>query len=1140
MNYTITNVIIEMTKVTLKLFILIVLSLQMSVAEDTSAQVKSVKEVKVSIHQKNTTLRNLFKEIENKTGYTFNFSSRKINLSKKITINRQNGTLEEVLLDISKNHSLSFKQVNNSIGVYQKAEAMHQDRIPVEVSLDIDLKGKITDENGEGLPGASVVVKGTAIGTTTDIEGSYAISVPEDATLVVSFVGYKTQEVAVSGRSVIDLQMTLDAEQLEEVVVVGYGTVQKKDLTGAVNSVKGDDLTKTPANTFVQSLQGRAPGVDIKAASNAPGGGIRIRIRGTNSINASSEPLYVIDGFPIDNINSSPSGAGNNANSADPLSSISPNEIASIEVLKDASATAIYGARGANGVVIITTKRGKEGKAKISFDYSLNMANVRKKLDLANAEELAILTNEWAANNNQAPIYDGVNKPLPEDLGEGTDWQDQIFRTALTHTYNLSISGGTENTKYLLSGNYLNQDGIIIESNFERAGIKFNLDQKINNQVKVGFNMNANRSINDAVPSDGSGFQHDSPLWNALTTTPVITVKDENGNYLHNHNETVKVLENPVAIAETRSDVTTTTRILSNAFVDVDVMQGLTFRANFGADLINSKRNVYIPTTAQTQALPNNGRASVGAVQSTNWLAEYTLTYKKDFNEDHRINALVGYTIQTRQTENVYSEAQDFFTDKLKFNNLAVGSNPRPSTSNSTETGLLSYIGRLNYIFRDRYIFTGTIRRDGSSKFGNDNKWGVFPSAAFAWRMGDESFMQSIGVLSDLKLRASYGLTGNQNIGSYSSLALYNSTRTIIGGAPVIGLVPNRIPNPDLKWEKTAQFNVGFDVELLEGMINFSAEYYVKTTKDLLLNVSIPNQSGYGSSTQNIGKVENRGFEFSLGANNSFGEVNWSSTFNISFNRNKLLSLPEGTEQLINGIGRGESAHGRSIAIPGKPLGLFYGYRFGGIWQTEEEIIAAGNTVGGINRPGLVRYEDLNGDGFRRDDNDREIIGDPNPDFIYGFSNDISYKNFGLSIFINGSYGNEIADLNRIGLLAQPQKHNVLQQVFDERWTGPGTGNTIEAPLTNAGEWKNFSDRDVLDGSYLRVKTINLSYNLPSANWFSSAQIYVALDNLITITNYTGFDPEVDLYSGSNTQLGVDNGAYPASKSVRLGVKFGF
>ncbi|MDN5212934.1 TonB-dependent receptor [Fulvivirgaceae bacterium BMA12] len=1114
-------------------------------ANSTKAQKKSIEEIHITIELDNLSIREIFKKLETLTDFEFAYKQKILNPRKRLNFNRQSTSLANLLRNISREANLGFKRVNEIIYVNKKEGESIVEVLRNPVVYEKTISGKVTDENGVGLPGANVLAKESNIGTVTDIDGNYKLSIPGEAgILIFSYVGYLTEEVEINGRDVVDVQLVPDVETLSEVVVVGYGTVQRRDLTGAVTSVAGEEIQKTPANTFVQSLQGRVAGVDIRAASNAPGGGIRIRVRGTNSINASSEPLYVIDGFPIDNINFTPQGAGNNAPAADPLSSISPSEIASIEVLKDASATAIYGARGANGVVIITTKRGKHGKASINFDYSLNVAKVRKKLDLANAEELAILTNEWAVNNGQPLIYDGVNKPLPEELGEGTDWQDVIFRTALTHTYNLSISGGTENTKYLLSGSYLDQDGIIIESNFKRAGIKFNLDQRVSDRINLGFNLNANRSVNDAVPSDGSGFQHDSPLWNALATTPVIPVRDADGNFVHNHDETVKILENPVSIAETRTDIAYTNRILSNAFVDIEVIEGLTFRGNFGADIINSKRNVYIPTTAETQALPNVGIASVGTVQSVNWLAEYTLTYKKAFGTDHRLTALAGYTVQTRQTENVFSRSDEFFTDKLEFNNLGVGANPRPSGSGSTETGLLSYIGRVNYIFKDRYIFTGTLRRDGSSKFGDDNKWGVFPSAALAWRIGDENFMQGAGIFSDLKLRTSYGLTGNQNIGSYASLALYNSTRPIIGGAPVIGLIPNRIPNPDLKWEKTSQFNAGVDMELLDGKINFSVDYYIKRTSDLLLNVSIPNQSGYGNSIQNIGEVENKGFEFSLGFNSAFGELQWNSNFNISINRNKLVSLPDGTERLIFGIGRGESAHGRSIAIPGKPLGLFYGYRFGGIWQTEEEIIEAGNTVGGINRPGLVRYEDLNGDGFNRNDDDREVVGDPNPDFIFGIANDFSYKNFGLSIFINGSYGNEIADLNRIGLLAQPQKHNVYQQVFNERWQGPGTGNTIEAPLTNAGEWKNFSDRDVLDGSYLRVKTINLSYNLPVSSlgkeWLRNAQLYVAGDNLITITNYTGFDPEVDLYQSQNVQLGVDNGAYPAAKSIRFGVKLGF
>lgn len=1008
----------------------------------------------------------------------------------------------------------------------------------------ITVTGKVTDENNEPLPGVNVLVKGSSTGTVTDVAGNYSLNVPnENDVLVFSSIGYITQEVAVNGRTTINVALAEDVQSLEEVVVVGYGTQRKSDLTGSVSSVKGEDLEKSNANLIGQALQGRAPGVEIKTASNAPGGGMRIRIRGTNSINASSEPLYVIDGFPIVNDDLTPGGAGNQAQSPDPLSSISPNEIESIEILKDASASAIYGSRGANGVVLITTKRGQAGKAKIDFGYSVNAASVRKKLDLANAEEHAILANEWAVNNDQPLFYDGVNKPLPEELGEGTDWQDAIFRTALTHNYNLSISGGTENSKFMVAGSYVDEDGIIIESNFKRYGLKFNLDQNVGERIKIGVNTNASHTVNDAVPSDGTGYQNDTPLWSALSTTPIIPIRDEEGNYVHNLDELQKIVENPVSIAETRTDITYLTRVLSNAFADFEILEGLTFRANFGADISGSKRNVFIPNTAVTQALPNLGIASVGAVQSRNWLAEYTLTYDKVFDADHRLSVLGGYTAQATRIERVFSRTDDFSTNKLEFNNLGAGSDPRPSDSQALESGLLSYLGRINYAYKDKLLFTGTVRRDGSSRFGEDNKWGVFPSVGLAWRLSEENFIKNSGLFSDLKIRTSYGLTGNQAIGSYSSLALYNTTRSIIGGSPVIGFVPNRIANPDLKWEKTIQSNIGVDAEFLEGKFHFSAEYYIKTTEDLLLNVTIPNQSGYGNSVQNIGEVENKGLELSAGFR-TFGALKWNSSFNISFNRNKVLSLSEGTERLIFRLGRGETGHGYSIAIPGKPLGSFYGYRFLGIWQTEEEIIEAGNTVGGVNRPGLPRYADLNGDGFRQNDDDRTIIGNPNPDFIFGFSNDFSYGNFNLFIFINGSYGNDIFDLNRIGLLTQPQKHNVLQTYYDERWTGPGTSNTIEAPLHASGEWKNGSDRDVLDGSFLRVKTISLSYNLPKdflgMRSPRNAQIYVSGDNLITLTNYTGFDPEVDLYSSSNTQMGVDNGAYPASKGIRVGVKLGF
>jgi TonB-linked SusC/RagA family outer membrane protein len=1111
-------------------------------AGNGNAQVKSIDEVIIRIGLSDTPIERAFSQIEQQTGYNFVYTNKELGKLQKITVERKRKTLYDLLVEIAAQTHLEFKQVNQNIHV-KKANKVEE--VPVSIAnreVEVKIAGTVVDGNGEPVPGVTVSVPDTGIGTATDIDGKYSLSVPEGSTLVFSFIGFETQRIVVGDQSIIDVTLSEDMASLDEVVVVGYGTQKKSDLTGSVSSVRGEDLEKTPATTIGQALQGRAPGVEVKRASNAPGGGIRIRIRGTNSINASSEPLYVIDGFPIVNNDLTPGGAGNQAQSPDPLSSISPHEIESIEILKDASASAIYGSRGANGVILITTKRGQTGKAQIDFGYFVNVASVRKKLDLVNAEEHAILVNEWAVNNDQPLFYDGIDKPLPEELGEGTDWQDEIFRTALTHNYNLSVSGGTEDSKFMVAWSYVDEDGIIIESNFKRYGLKFNLDQKVNDRINIGINTNASHTINDAVPSDGTGFQNDTPLWSALSTTPIIPVRDEEGNYIHNLDELQKIVENPVSIAKTRTDITYATRVLSNAFADIDIIEGLTFRANFGADIVSSKRNVYVPNTAVTQALPNLGIASVGAVQSQNWLAEYTFTYEKEFDPENRLSVLAGYTAQATRIERLFSRTDDFSTNKFEFNNLGAGSDPRPSDSQTIESGILSYLGRINYVYKDKFLFTGTVRRDGSSRFGEDNKWGVFPSVGLAYRLGEENFVKNGTLFSDLKIRTSYGLTGNQAIGSYSSLALYNTTRVIIGGGPVIGFVPNRIANPDLKWEKTTQSNIGVDAEFLEGKFFLSAEYYIKNTEDLLLNVTIPNQSGYGNSVQNIGEVENKGIELSAGFN-TFGTLKWNSSFNISFNRNKVVSLSEGTDRLIFGLGRGETGHGYSIAIPGKPLGSFYGYRFLGIWQTEEEITEAGNSVGGVNRPGLPKYADLNGDGFRQNDDDRTIIGDPNPDFIFGFSNDFSFRNFNLFIFINGSYGNEIYDLNRIGLLTQPQKHNVLQTYYEERWTGPGTSNTIEAPLHSAGEWKNGSNRDVMDGSYLRVKTISLSYNLPynflGMESIRNAQIYISGENLFTLTDYTGFDPEVDLYSSSNTQMGVDNGAYPASKGIRIGVKLG-
>ncbi len=563
----------------------------------------------------------------------------------------------------------------------------------------IQISGQVLDENSQPLPGANIVEKGTTNGTQTDFDGQFSIYIDSrDAILSVSYIGYVTTEVNVSNESDISniiVIMSLDSA-IEEVVVVGYGTARRRDLTGSIVSVSAEDVQKTPSNNFLHSIQGRAAGVDIKASNNEPGGGIRIRIRGTSSINSGSQPLYVVDGFPLPE----------DLNTANPLLSLSDSEIESITILKDASATAIYGARGANGVVIITTRRGAPGRAKLDLGYSTQISTVRNKLDLANAEEIAILTNEWAANNNRLPIYDGVKKPLPEELGEGTDWQDEIFRTALTHRVNLSVSGGNEKSTYLISGDYLDQDGIIIESNFKRAGVKVNFNQQFGNRLSLGLNVNANRSISNRVPTDGTGFTADTPLWNAQTATPVIPVRDANGNFVHNHDESVKVLENPVSIATTRTDVGRVTRILSTAYVQYDIIEGLNFKAHFGLDLLHSKRQLYAPTTVETQTINHNGQATILGGDNTNILNDYSLNYNKSWGI-HRLDLTLLHSIQTNKRESFSAQTQDFINDILEFNNLGSGSNPRPSGSFVSENGLLSYLGRVRYNFMTNTVLLG-------------------------------------------------------------------------------------------------------------------------------------------------------------------------------------------------------------------------------------------------------------------------------------------------------------------------------------------------------------------------------------------------------------------------------------------------
>ncbi|MDQ4141572.1 MAG: SusC/RagA family TonB-linked outer membrane protein, partial [Bacteroidota bacterium] len=689
------------------------------------------------------------------------------------------------------------------------------------------ITGKVASASGEALPGVTVLLKGTNIGTATGPDGTYSLSVPETkGTLVFSFVGYTTQEKTFSGPDPINITLTDDAKALQELVVVGYGTQKKSDVTGSVASVSTEEIQRVPVTSMAQTLQGRVAGVQVTQASHSPGGGVSIRIRGGNSIQGGNEPLYVVDGYPLYNEN----GA-----------TINPNDIESIDILKDASATAIYGSRGANGVVLITTKRGKAGKSTISFDTYYSVQKVQKTLPLLNAREYAELVKE--ANEN-------VGKPVPAAFadpsiyGEGTNWQDEIFRTAPTQNYQLTFTGGDDKTRYAISGNYFNQQGVIINSKFERGSLRFNFERNLTPKLKIGNNLTVARTRSNRVPTDGSGGSSLSAVYSALNFSPTVPVYNPDGSLVIDNVAGGIKISNPVGVTSEVINMNIGSRFLGNVYADYEFFKGLNLRVSLGANAQISKNNDYIKRTI-FNGVGTNGSGSVGMSQFTEWQNTNTLTYNKTFNEKHGLNLLLGFEMLGNRFESVLANTQNYSNDILLYNNLGSAGTTLTGASSTTQGNLISYFARANYDFAGRYLFTATTRVDGSSKFGAGNKYAVFPSGSVAWRLSEEEFMKGIGYLNELKIRTSYGLSGNQEIGQYQSLAALGVQNYNYGGTQNIGFGPSRIANPDLKWETTAQFDAGLDISLFQNRISITADYFIKNTRDLLLNVPLPITSGY-------------------------------------------------------------------------------------------------------------------------------------------------------------------------------------------------------------------------------------------------------------------------------------------------------
>lgn len=1081
----------------------------------------------ISLHMKNGTLEQALDAIKQQSEYSFWYRNNEVNLDCEVSININKQNIGSVLDKLLVSQGLTYTINEKHIIIYKKNEKTSQ----VVLNDTKKITGKVMDDNNVPIIGANVIVKGSTNGTITDIDGNFTLEVPAHAILLISYIGYVSQEVLVKNQNNLAILMIEDSKSIDEVVVIGYGSVKKSNLTGAVSSVKTTEIQQTPLTSIDQGLVGRASGVQVTQTSGMPGAVASIRVRGSSSLQGGNEPLYVIDGFPVYSGMGFGSTGGNTQISG--LSTVNPSDIESIEILKDASATAIYGARAANGVVLITTKSGKKGRDIITFESSFGIQNVAKTIDVMNAQEYAALVNEAYTNDGLDAPYNAMQLANIAKLGNGTNWQDELFRPAMIQNYQLAFSGGDNKTTYAISGGYFDQKGIIINSDFKRYSLRLNLDRQIFNTLKVGTHMSGSYTISNTAATDVGG--RDGVVNGALKMNPIQSVytNEEIGEYTPT-NEPGLLIPNPVATAKEQIYNNATTRVLGDVYAEWEFLKDLKLKVSLGMDIMYLKQNQYTPSNIY-QSL-GIASAKVGVNRSINWLNENILMWDKTFKDIHSINLLGGFTIQRNNIETVTGAASNFVNDVMTYNNLGSGSIYNKPESSATQWSLMSYLARANYSLYDKYLFSINGRVDGSSRFGDNNKYGFFPSGSIAWRITEEDFMEPVkSVINNLKLRTSYGFTGNTEIGVYESLATLGSNSWTIGNQLVSGFYPNRIPNPDLKWERTGQFDIGIDLGLFDNRLRITADYYSKKTTDLLYNVAIPNASGYDSMLKNIGSVQNRGCELSIESDNFSGPFLWTTAFNISFNRNKVLELGGESYKDVGKYDDHLKTSDIRRLIVGQPIGVFYGYRFDGIFQNEAECAQQSSSTSPIGI-GLRRYKDLNGDGKVDATSDREVLGDANPKFFGGMTNTFAYKGVELNVFLQYSYGNKIFNYNAMELESPTGGQNVYKDLVN-RWSATNPSNEYQKATTNRNNI--VSDRFIEDGSFLKLKTVSLSYSFPKlkCKHIGGLRLYVTGQNLLTWTKYRGYDPEVSYRGASTLEAGEDFGGYPQSRTYMLGIK---
>ncbi|MEN3323198.1 TonB-dependent receptor [Mariniflexile soesokkakense] len=1051
---------------------------------------------------KTATIDDVFRIISDQTDYKFIYqvdlfkNLPKVQLKKGIieanTLLQQSVSSADVLFEITN---------KNNIVIKKKTPDTFFSILENKKTQNLQISGTVKDENGQPLPGVNILIKGTSNGTQTDFDGNYNIKVENsNAILVFSFIGFITQEVAIANRTVINVSLKEDVAKLDEVVVVGYGSQRQKDVTGSVSSMKSEDFNKGPQLSAQQAMQGKMAGVVIAQNSGKPGGSNTVRVRGGTSLTGVNDPLYVIDGVPISTTAgvSSANIRGNGTDFFDqeptnPLMTINPNDIESITVLKDASSTAIYGSRGANGVIVITTKKGSSGNLKVTLDVTGGISTVAKKLDVLSADEYRQI------NDDLGLAY--------SDLGANTNWQDEIYKTAQTQDYNLSFSGGSGKSNYRASLGYGNQEGVLNGSELERANARINvnhsaLDDKLTFDLRLNYGntFSNNSPVSNTVGSEvGTSINYESYVFN-----PTYPIYDADGNY--NHVPPYRV--NPISFANDVIDEVTNNRLIGNLSTTYNITDPLSVNINLGYTRQAINRNSYINKT-NPLGEGFGGYASVQKLEDYSKLIETILRYNNTFGK-HNVDAIAGYSWQYFINEGLRNVASGFLSDEFKWYSLQAASTISNVSTFKGSNTLISMYGRVNYNFDDKVLATATVRRDGSSRFGSGNQWGVFPSGSLAWRVSNMGFFKS-NTISDLKIRTSYGITGNQEIGNLNSLTTLGATNAgyIVGGQRVTTVLPQQYANPDLKWEQTSQFNTGVDYTILDGKIRGSIDYYRKKTTDLLLRLPVPSPTAVSTQLANVGSVENKGIELEISADIiDKNDFTWTSSFNYSRNRNKVLSLSndqfQGKDIQIAPLqGQGLSGIFAQLIKPGLALGTFYGREFIGIENGAE----------------ILGDED-------------KVIGSAQPDFTFGFSNSFTYKNLTLGLNFRGSVGNDVFNLtgNNLGYLSNLPGRNVFKEAL--------TSGVLRS------QPKRYSSRWIEDGSFVRLDNVTLGYNfdLEKIPALSSARIFITGQNLLLFTKYSGLDPEVnsDISGTGIAPLGVDYLAYPKAKTISLGLNVSF